>query len=343
MHHFIRLGTVLLTFAAVGVAVAGGVPCDQSFERCYEPTEDRVAPYQTGQEREQALFVQPPAGGDTIGESGTIGIRGLEVRIPEMKFALPELRLPNVFSVRTAPELRVDSQRILGSRRNEFLKAEPTGRVRFARVQQDRYASIEDDRSANVDQDRAAARLRELENELYRLRQKCGQQSCAPSCDNEYMAPTPPKVRYECPPPSPADPAAGHMGYRDARPIRSSRQWPESPEWSQPDQLQRVETRLERLASLCEALVEENQRLRAEQHGSRTAPARLGRAEELSSEPGMNDRTSEIYLIGNEMTTSRPAVGTSEPEYLSTNRSEKRSRQDNPFNTGEDKFRWEGR
>ncbi|MDQ3332377.1 MAG: hypothetical protein M3552_17290 [Planctomycetota bacterium] len=74
-------------------------------ETCREEGEmvsvERVVP------RERGSYAMPQAVGEQIGESGGLGIRGLELRVPEMKIALPELRLPSCFRIRHEAEMRV--------------------------------------------------------------------------------------------------------------------------------------------------------------------------------------------------------------------------------------------
>lgn len=56
-------------------------------------------------------FAVPQAAGEQIGESGSVGIRGLELRLPEMRLALPEIRLPSYYRIRHGAEMRVAESR----------------------------------------------------------------------------------------------------------------------------------------------------------------------------------------------------------------------------------------
>lgn len=58
-----------------------------------------------------AMFAAPPQGGQISGESNAIGIRGLELHFPEMRFALPTLQLPSLVRIRRNPEMQIDGGR----------------------------------------------------------------------------------------------------------------------------------------------------------------------------------------------------------------------------------------
>lgn len=60
---------------------------------------------------ESGMYAQPPAVGERIGESDSVGVRGLSIRFPEVTIELPELRLPSLFCARRGPEMRTESAR----------------------------------------------------------------------------------------------------------------------------------------------------------------------------------------------------------------------------------------
>ncbi len=59
---------------------------------------------------ERGAYAAPPRGGESIGESNTIGIRGFQVRIPEMRFEFPTIQLPSLFRVRRGPRMELDRE-----------------------------------------------------------------------------------------------------------------------------------------------------------------------------------------------------------------------------------------
>ena len=58
-----------------------------------------------------AVFGTPTPAGTVAGASSSIGLRGLEIHLPELKLALPTITLPSLIRFRRDPELYVDSSR----------------------------------------------------------------------------------------------------------------------------------------------------------------------------------------------------------------------------------------
>lgn len=52
------------------------------------------------------MYAQPQATGEYVGESHSLGIRGLSVTLPEITVQLPSVQLPSFFSSRRGPEFR---------------------------------------------------------------------------------------------------------------------------------------------------------------------------------------------------------------------------------------------
>lgn len=96
-----------------------GCSCDRcrSCNQPCQPEEKENAPpnnpREFAPERNEVpgAYAIPQAAGEQVGESGSIGIRGLEIRLPEIRLALPELRLPSYYHVRRGAEMHVDSAR----------------------------------------------------------------------------------------------------------------------------------------------------------------------------------------------------------------------------------------
>lgn len=56
-------------------------------------------------------YVRGPATGEARGESNSVGIRGLRLRIPEINLQLPSIELPSLYSIRREAEMVFDSTR----------------------------------------------------------------------------------------------------------------------------------------------------------------------------------------------------------------------------------------
>lgn len=84
---------------------------------CPTPKPEIIHLYEEEEEGEEesaeqpAAFSAPPAVGETAGESISIGIRGPAIRVPEINFELPSIRLPSLVLFRRAPEFRVEAAR----------------------------------------------------------------------------------------------------------------------------------------------------------------------------------------------------------------------------------------
>ena len=113
---------------------AGSAPRSPDFDRCVteerdvrsggdaSPDRDRCRDQDTSPDLDRpavrrvarampGAYAVPQAAGDQIGESGSLGIRGIEIRIPEIRLALPELRLPSCYRVRRRAEMEVAESR----------------------------------------------------------------------------------------------------------------------------------------------------------------------------------------------------------------------------------------
>jgi hypothetical protein len=56
-------------------------------------------------------YVAPPPVGEMSGEGRSVGVRGLGIRIPEIRLELPTVQLPSLVKYRRGPEMHVDSAR----------------------------------------------------------------------------------------------------------------------------------------------------------------------------------------------------------------------------------------
>jgi hypothetical protein len=56
-------------------------------------------------------YVAPPATGEVAGESRSMGVRGLGIRIPEIRLELPTVQLPSLVKFRRGPEMHIESGR----------------------------------------------------------------------------------------------------------------------------------------------------------------------------------------------------------------------------------------
>lgn len=56
-------------------------------------------------------YVAPPATGEVAGESRSMGVRGLGIRIPEIRLELPTVQLPSLVRYRRGPEMHIESGR----------------------------------------------------------------------------------------------------------------------------------------------------------------------------------------------------------------------------------------
>lgn len=79
------------------------------------PPQERSAPRQAP----PGNYVRGPSTGEAIGESNSIGIRGLGIRIPEMNIRLPTIELPSFVSIRREAEMVFDAGR------GPFVEGEP--------------------------------------------------------------------------------------------------------------------------------------------------------------------------------------------------------------------------
>lgn len=56
-------------------------------------------------------YVAPPANGEVAGESRSMGVRGLGIRIPEIRLEMPTVQLPSLVRFRRGPEMHLESGR----------------------------------------------------------------------------------------------------------------------------------------------------------------------------------------------------------------------------------------
>lgn len=76
------------------------------------------------------MFAQPPATGEVQGESTGYGIRGLQIRIPELNLQLPTVQLPSTFKYRRGPQMHIDAAAasyVTGPAANFGMLATPAG------------------------------------------------------------------------------------------------------------------------------------------------------------------------------------------------------------------------
>jgi hypothetical protein len=67
------------------------------------------APGSAGATAAPAQFQAPAPSGQIAGASNSVGLRGLEIHFPELRFALPTLQLPSLVKFRREPHMQLDS------------------------------------------------------------------------------------------------------------------------------------------------------------------------------------------------------------------------------------------
>jgi hypothetical protein len=67
------------------------------------------APGSAGATGAPAQFQAPAPSGQIAGASNSVGLRGLEIHFPELRFALPTLQLPSLVKFRREPHMQLDS------------------------------------------------------------------------------------------------------------------------------------------------------------------------------------------------------------------------------------------
>lgn len=72
-----------------------------------EPFGDDIA--QQPSSRPGGVYAAPPASGTTQSSSESFGIRGLALRLPELKLELPSIELPSLYRVRHGRKMRIDA------------------------------------------------------------------------------------------------------------------------------------------------------------------------------------------------------------------------------------------
>lgn len=87
--------------AAISAAVADAVAQQQA-----QGATANAAP---GTAAAPAQFQAPAPSGQIAGASNAVGLRGLEIHFPELRFALPTLQLPSLVKFRREPHMQLDS------------------------------------------------------------------------------------------------------------------------------------------------------------------------------------------------------------------------------------------